>query len=354
VNGSTAVLAGAFFEQDLDFTPGSHEILLEARDAAGNDAQPLRVRLSIGRSPPLGSPTTGTAHDQETGLPVSLQDPATKIQFLLVKPGRFLMGSTSADGRDDELPRHEVVITRPYYLAIHEITNSAWAAFVRDTGFLSEAEEQGFGHSLDRDGRPVRQPGATWRQPLPLSDGKPPEDWPVTMVTWNDAQAFCRHYGYRLPTEAEWEFCCRSGTAGQYWWGDDPRQGAGRVNVFDRTAAATFPTLPGPASMLDDGFAFVAPVGRFAAHPAGGFFDMLGNVWEWCEDAYAVDAYTRPGPAANPLVQTGDTRVYRGGCYLDLLTRDVRCATRRSQPPSYRSCLIGFRVAVTVPDAPPK
>ena len=113
-----------------------------------------------------------------------VKDPRSGIVFILVEPGRFMMGSPDGVGEDNEHPQHEVRITKPFYLAETETTMDQWTRFVNATGYKNEGE------------------------------GETPKH-PVGDVSWDDAKAFCEYYGYRLPTEAEWEYACRAGTTGQ-------------------------------------------------------------------------------------------------------------------------------------------
>ena len=156
------------------------------------------------------------------------------------------------------------------------------------------------------------------------------EDHPVVNVSWNDAVAFCGWLsgrdglkpfdhvhargpwdgaGYRLPTEAEWEYACRAGTTTRYQSGDDPETAATVGNVADGTARAKYPGWTTIAAQ--DGYVYTAPVGRFRAN-AFGLYDMQGNVWEWCWDWYHPDYYKK-SPGADPLSSSQATwRVFRG------------------------------------------
>jgi formylglycine-generating enzyme required for sulfatase activity len=166
---------------------------------------------------------------------------------------------------------------------------------------------------------------------------------PVETVSWYEAVKFCNALsllsgltavydtttwtadftknGYRLPTEAEWEYACRAGSLTSYWWGPDTN-GMG---------ASTW-------SLYNSGFT-TQPVATKAAN-AYGLYDMTGNVWEWCNDWYG--AYTA-GAATNPLgAATGEFRVLRGGSWYAYVN-DLRSAYRYGDLPGNRNCYIGFR-----------
>ncbi len=165
-------------------------------------------------------------------------------------------------------------------------------------------------------------PGACWRHPEgPGSDLRGREQHPVVHIAYEDADAFARWAGKRLPTEAEWEFAARGGQTGMYYaWGNELTPG-GRwmANIWQ----GSFPDKNTAA----DGFHGTAPAGSFP--PNGyGVFDLAGNVWEWCSDWYRPDAYARdarstvarnpPGPAVSldPDEPGALKRVQRGGSFL--------------------------------------
>ena len=170
---------------------------------------------------------------------------------------------------------------------------------------------------------------------------------PVTGVTWDDAKTFCdwlsRQEGIRcrLPTEAEWEYACRAGAQGRYWWGESETAAGRYANVADLMARRLWPKWQ--VFNTNDGQAGVSAVGRFAANPFG-LHDMLGNVQEWCGDwhqpSYSATQTVNPkGPSH------GRHRVARGGAW-NSFPNIARCAARPGVAPNIRDGHTGFRVVV--------
>jgi formylglycine-generating enzyme required for sulfatase activity len=197
------------------------------------------------------------------------------------------------DALADELPTH--VVTVPgFELSETPVTNAQYATFVAE------------GHGA---------PPPHWL------DDRPPAALaahPVTWVDWNDADAFCRWAGGRLPTEAEWEKAARGTDSRTYPWGDEPDERRAVVGRgIKRGTTAPVGSLPGGASPY-------------------GLLDMAGNVWEWTASWY--------GPYPGSL-EEGTERVLRGGSYASPGLRWVRCASRSRSRPFRRQAHIGFRLA---------
>ena len=190
----------------------------------------------------------------------------------------------------------------------------------------------------------VRSTDAAWDAPLPGHAFGWDDRHPVTQVSWHEARAYCEQFGYRLPTEAEWECAARAGSTGRYSWGETAQEGEGQVNLRDDAfSRSLFGRELGP---FDDGAPFTAPVGSYAPN-AWGFHDMAGNVWEWCEDHYLEEPYTSEA-RVDPLVRdaTVTLRALRGGSWSNPPQR-CRSSYRAKLDASHRAAHAGFRVAFT-------
>jgi sulfatase modifying factor 1 len=178
-----------------------------------------------------------------------------------------------------------------------------------------------------------------------LNPGWSWEDHPITMVTWEDAVAYCRWVGGRLPTEAEWEYAARGGEEGKkYVWGDAKTplvKGVKHANVADQSAKRKYSDWT-IFEGYDDGYKWTSPVGYF--EPNGfGLYDMAGNVEEWCSDWYGEDYYDG-SPRRDPQgPSSGDIRVLRGGCWFSN-PGYLRSSCRSVGPPDFRDYNLGFRV----------
>ena len=279
---------------------------------------------------------------------------------VLIRGGAFAMGDQFDEGdlSDGETPVHTVEL-RDFYLDVTTVTNAHFAEFVQATAYVTEAEELGVsavfhlafrGNPADVANRVEEAPWwlavrcANWRQPEGRgSHIEERQDHPVVHVTWNDAQAYARWAGKRIPTEAEWEYAARGGLEGaRFAWGDElmPR-GEWRCNIWQ----GDFPTR----NTQEDGFLTTAPVRSF--WPNGfGLYQMAGNVWEWCADWFDPTFYGA-SPAKDPKGPvSGSARVMRGGSYLchDSYCYRYRVAARSSNTPDSASANMGFRCANSV------
>lgn len=277
-----------------------------------------------------------------------------------IPAGRFSMGDAFGEGyaSDGETPVHDVTLP-PFTISATTVTNRQFSTFVKETGYITAAEEFGvsgvFHLAFDGTradvlnqvgGSPwwLAVKGADWKHPGgPASGISDRQNHPVVHVSWDDAQAYCDWAGVRLPTEAEWEYAARGGLESKrYAWGDEltPR-GQWRCNIWQ----GTFPTH----NTVEDGHLTTAPVKTY--RPNGyGLLQMAGNVWEWCNDWYSAEYYAH-SPTENPQgPDTGTNRVMRGGSYLchHSYCNRYRVAARSSNTPDSSTGNIGFRVAYDV------
>jgi len=314
---------------------------------------------------PAGGASPSTQPAKE--LTLDLGDKVT-LKLVQVPAGKFTMGSPEAEKKaavkeavaagnsekdatdvfKDEV-QHEVTISKPFYMGITHVTVDQFAAFVKDSGYKTDAEKAGWSVGFEiKDGKIdwKKVDGCSWRNPSFDQKG----DHPMVQVSWNDAKAFCDWLSKKsgktvtLPTEAQWEYACRAGTKTAYPWGDNPDDGKGWANCSDQSLKKKIPNQTGLAFFSwDDGFVFTAPVGSFKAN-AFGLYDMNGNAWQWCQDRYGD--YEK-GAATDPTgADTGGLRVLRGGSwYCD--PGICRSARRGWYGPGGRYVIFGFRVAVS-------
>lgn len=283
--------------------------------------------------------------------------------MVLIPAGVFDMGSDDEQAQADEAPVHKVQVNA-FYMDITEVTNAQFRKFTDATGYVTTAERKPdwelFKNSLppgtekpadsllvaaslvfkettgpvdlhDFNQWWLWEVGADWKHPQgPQSDIKGKENYPVVHISWDDAMAYCKWAGKRLPTEAEWEFAARGGLIRQlYPWGNEPvNAGKPKTNSWE----GKFPY----SNEKKDGFVRAAPVRSFA--PNGyGLYDMAGNVWEWCSDLYDYEYYktasqktmTDPrGPlqSNDPQDPYAEKRVMRGGSFL---CNDAYCSGYR-------------------------
>ena len=239
--------------------------------------------------------------------------------MVFLRGGTFLMGAN--DGFPYEGPAHQVAV-KSFWMDRHEVTVAEFRRFVEATGYKTEGEKFGWSGVFHVEkGEWQKVDGADWRHPEgPQSSSQPDE--PVTQVSWNDAAAYARWAGKRLPTEAEWEYAARGGLAGKtYAWGDELRpNGKHLANWWQ----GHFPER----NTGEDGFLGRAPVGSFP--PNGyGLHDMTGNVWEWAADWF----------------EEGKERVIRGGSWMcsENYCQGFRVAARSHAAPDSGLNNLGFR-----------
>lgn len=257
--------------------------------------------------------------------------------MIFVKGGRFEMGE--AGEMPFEAPVHTVELDS-FLIDEHEVTVAEFAKFVEATNYRTEAEKFGWSGVFDfESGAWRRGDGADWRHP----EGKnstAKETEPVCQISWNDAAAYAKWAGKRLPTEAEFEFAARGGLAGKkYAWGDELKPGGKFL--------ANWWQGPFPAeNTREDGFLGRAPVKSFA--PNGyGLFDMTGNVWEWTGDWFDENYYA-VSPEKNPRgAPDGTEKSIRGGSFLcaDNFCSNYRVAGRSRSAPDSGLSNLGFRCA---------
>ncbi len=319
---------------------------------------------------PSAAPTRG-------GTPAEAAPPraATRPRpgMVRIPGGPFRMGGLDPEAHpgDGEGPVRTVVV-RSFYLSPAAVTNAEFEAFVRATGYATEAERIGWSYVFQRfvprgarvvgaaGGAPwwLAVQGADWRAPEgPGSSVRKRAGHPVVHVSWNDAAAYCAWAGLRLPTEAEWERAARGGLDGRRFpWGDELSPGGRHMcNIWQ----GRFPDY----NTDEDGYAGTAPALSFP--PNGyGLYNMAGNVWEWCADRFAL-----PGPAPGAGAAAGCAagggasgpaqggapggRVIRGGSYLchaSYCSR-YRVAARTSNTADSSTGHMGFRTAADDPAA---
>ena len=217
----------------------------------------------------------GKTYDPETGWPYEIWLKRVGMEFVLIPAGKFKMG----EGGE----AHTVRIEEPFYLAKYEVTNAQYRRF--KSGHSSKDCK---GHDLNG------------------------EKQPAVYVSWLDAVDFCKWLSaqtrgtFRLPTEAEWEYACRAGSASTYYWGEqfDPK----RCNYGDKRAPHE-----NADKAHDDGYAVTAPVGRYPPNPWG-LCDMAGNVWEWTSSLKKPYPY-KADDGREDMTDTTSRRVLRGGSW---------------------------------------
>jgi formylglycine-generating enzyme required for sulfatase activity len=286
-----------------------------------------------------------------------------KQEMVFVEGGSFRMGNEYEGGDEDERPVHGVELD-PYFIGRCEVTVGEFREFIESTGYMTTAE-QGEGASVFIGNRVEKNPDASWKNPYFDQD----DSHPVVCVSWYDAVEYCNWRsrsegltpcyrgsgdsiicdftanGYRLPTEAEWEYAARSrGMSVKYAWGDGLPfiKGMPAGNTRDEAAHREW-NLDNYWEGYDDGFAYTAPAGFFAPNSLG-VHDVSGSVYEWCWDWYG-ETYYAESPAVNPTgPPTGEMHACRDAGYACSIASEC-VASRGKGKPTLTFSWGGFRVA---------
>ena len=292
-----------------------------------------------------GCTTSGTSAKPATSIKTgaAFRDCPTCPEMVVLPPGRFIMGSAETEPvRDkDEGPQREVAIAAPFAVSKFEVTRGQFRAFVQESGHKPAP-----GCSVFTGTRSERVESKGWEDTNYIQT----DAHPVACVSWNDAKAYAgwlaakTGVGYRLLSEAEWEYAARAGAASKYSFGDDADQLCAHGNIADDAARDAGGLAGWTYAKCRDGFGLAtAPVGAFQAN-AFGLHDMHGNVWEWVEDCHHETYQGGPTDGSAWVTAECKTRVDRGGGLFNNRGTN-RAAERALYPPTGTSANIGFRLA---------
>jgi formylglycine-generating enzyme len=295
--------------------------------------------------------STGISFVDSTIKNIKMRNDTSSANMIYVPAGTFMMGAKDDEGFEEEYPAHKVYVDA-FMIDAHEVTNKEFAAFVAATNYVTTAERKPDWEIMKQQlppgtpkphdsilviGSLVFTPtnikatpqnetpwwsfikGANWKHPQgPLSNIDSIMNHPVVHVSWEDAMAYCKWTGKRLPTEAEWEWAAKGNNVNAgYGWGEEPlNEQAIQTNIWQ----GNFPSK----NTVADKFMFTAPVQSFKPNKLG-LYDMSGNVWELCADW--MDAYyyetlkdnitNNPlGPADGAKTSHPYQKILKGGSFL--------------------------------------
>ncbi|MTI21453.1 formylglycine-generating enzyme family protein [Fulvivirga sp. RKSG066] len=243
----------------------------------------------------------------------------------------------SEKGLPNEAPIFETEV-KAFLIDKHPVTVGQFKKFVLATGYETDAEK--FGNSALFEfskGHYKMVDGVTWQHPFGPEEPAAAPDHPVTHVSWNDANAYARWAGKRLPTEIEWEYAAKNGenTSNKYSWGDQlaDSEGEFQANVWQ----GAFPFV----NTAKDGYRYTSPVGSFGITQCG-LSDMGGNVWEWCSDTYMLYGNLPENKHIDPRL-----KVIRGGSFMcdSTVCHGYRVTARQFTSQETSNFHMGFRCA---------
>ena len=371
-------------EADCCTTPGKGSLLF--LQSTVDDSAKV-VRESVGESSSVSRTASkggfDTSHWPAKPWPAGM---------VWIPPGEFTMGGVGPEARGDEFPSHRVAVSG-FWMDVTVVTNAEFRRFVKATGYLTTAERKPDWEEMKKTlppGTPKPSesllkpgslvfvptkgpvplddpsrwwkwtPGASWKHPLGQQSRLAVKDdnYPVVHVSWDDAVAYCRWAGKRLPSEAEWEYACLGGgPARRFVWGENPPSDSFHpANLWQ----GGFPYEHKPL----DGYFLTAPARSFP--PNGyGLYNMIGNVWQWCADWYSERAYAAlatagvtacdpkgPHEGDDPEDPASPKRVMRGGSFLcnENYCASYRPAARMKSSPDSGLLNVGFRAVLSDSD----
>ncbi|MBO6523678.1 MAG: formylglycine-generating enzyme family protein [Balneolaceae bacterium] len=253
--------------------------------------------------------------------------------------GEITIGSEH--GMPNETPSFKTKVP-PFFIDKSPVTVAEFRKFVQATGYVTEAEKFGDSGVLDfATGRWVLEKGANWKHPHGENEDSSGDDHPVTQVSWNDANAYAKWAGKRLPTEIEWEYAAKGGkdSGNKYSWGDQLKTaGMFKANTWQ----GDFPV----ENTNEDNFLYTSPVGEFGETQAG-LTDMGGNVWEWTSDTYKP---YEGNPAFYMFSIDSAQKVIRGGSFLchEDYCHGYRVSARQFNSKESATFNMGFRTVKDV------